>query len=127
VIAAPRASQPIFLSAASQIIRRTQTGQQRKAATARGRWLGHANCGAVHAAIEGEAVPGQISALYPYIRPAVDQAGPDLTAAIKANAKIQAALLRQSSPVLAEQIKKNQLQIVAAYYDLATGKVSMLG
>jgi len=38
----------------------------------------------------------------------------------------QAALLRQASPVLAEQIKKNQLQIVAAYYDLATGKVSML-
>ena len=89
--------------------------------------LGHANCGAVHAAIEGEAVAGQISTLYPYIRPAVDQAGPDLTAAIKANAKIQAALLRQASPVFAEQIKKNQLQIVAAYYDLATGKVSMLG
>ena len=77
--------------------------------------------------IEGEAVPGQISTLYPYIRPAVDQAGADLEAAIKANARIQAALLRQASPVLAEQIKKNQLQIVAAYYDLATGKVSMLG
>jgi carbonic anhydrase len=89
--------------------------------------LGHANCGAVRAAIEGEAVAGQISTLYPYIRPAVDQAGPDLTAAIKANAKIQAALLRQASPVLAEQIKRNQLQIVAAYYDLATGKVSILG
>lgn len=89
--------------------------------------LGHTNCGAVKAAIEAKAAPGQISALYPYIQPAVDQAGADLTAAIKANAKIQAALLRQSSPVLAEQIKKNQLKIVAAYYDLATGKVSMLG
>jgi carbonic anhydrase len=89
--------------------------------------LGHANCGAVKAAIEAKEVPGQISTLYPYIRPAVDQAGTDLTAAIKANAKIQAALLRQSSPVLAEQIKKNQLKIVAAFYDLATGKVSMLG
>src|ERR1700726_4262811 len=65
--------------------------------------LGHANCGAVHAAIEGEAVAGQISTLYPYIRPAVDQAGPDLTAAIKANAKIQAALLRQASLFLAER------------------------
>jgi carbonic anhydrase len=71
-------------------------------------------------------VPGQISVLYPYIRPAVDQAGPDLDAAIKANAKIQAALLRQSSPVLAEHIKQNQLKIVASYYDLASGKVSML-
>ena len=88
--------------------------------------LGHANCGAVKASIEAKAVPGQISALYPYIRPAVDQAGPDLDAAIKANAKIQAALLRQSSPVLAEHIKQNQLKIVASYYDLASGKVTMI-
>ena len=88
--------------------------------------LGHANCGAVKASIEAKAVPGQISALYPYIRPAVDQAGANLEAAIKANAKIQAALLRQSSPVLAEEIKQNRLKIVAGYYDLATGKVSVL-
>ena len=88
--------------------------------------LGHANCGAVKASIEAKAVPGQISALYPYIRPAVDQAGPNLEAAIKANAKIQAALLRQTSPVLAEHIKQNQLKIVAGYYDLASGIVAVL-
>src|ERR1700719_2683503 len=86
--------------------------------------LGHANWGGVKASIEAKAVPGQISALYPYIRPAVDQAGPDLEAAIKANAKIQAALLRQASPVLAEHIKQNQLKIVAGYYDLSSGKVT---
>lgn len=88
--------------------------------------LGHANCGAVKATIEAKAVPGQISALFPYIRRAVERAGPDLEATIKANASIQAALLRQSSPVLAERIEQNQLKIVAAYYDVATGKVSML-
>jgi len=88
--------------------------------------LGHANCGAVKASIEAKAVPGQISALYAYIRPAVDQAGPDLEAAIKANAKIQAGLLRQSSPVLADHIKENQLKIVAGYYDLSSGKVTLL-
>src|SRR5712692_5075007 len=88
--------------------------------------LGHANCGAVKASIEAKAVPGQISALYPYIRPAVDQAGTNLDAAIRANAKIQAALLRQSSPVLAEHIKQNQLKIVAGYYDLASGKVTVI-
>jgi carbonic anhydrase len=88
--------------------------------------LGHANCGAVKASIEAKAVPGQISALYPYIRPAVDKAGSDLEAAIRANAKIQAGLLRQSSPVLAEQIKQNQLKIVAGYYDLASGTVTLL-
>jgi carbonic anhydrase len=88
--------------------------------------LGHANCGAVKASIEAKAVPGQISALYPYIRPAVDQAGPNLEAAIRANAKIQAGLLRQSSPVLAKHIKENQLKIVAGYYDLSSGKVTLL-
>jgi carbonic anhydrase len=88
--------------------------------------LGHANCGAVKAAIEAKAVPGQISTLYPYIRPAVNQAGSNLVAAIKANARIQAALLRQSSPVLAGQIKQNLLKIVAGYYDLASGAVTLL-
>jgi carbonic anhydrase len=88
--------------------------------------LGHANCGAVKASIEAKAVPGQISGLYPYIRPAVDQAGADLDRAIKANARIQAGLLRQSSPVLAEQIKQNRLKVVAGFYDLATGVVSLL-
>jgi carbonic anhydrase len=88
--------------------------------------LGHANCGAVKASIEAKAVPGQISALYPYIRPAVELAAPNLEATIKANAKMQAALLRQSSPVLADYIKQNQLKIVAAYYDLASGKVTLL-
>jgi carbonic anhydrase len=90
--------------------------------------LGHADCGAVKAAIEAKAEPGHIGALYPYpyIRPAVNQAGANLEAAVKANASIQAALLRQSSPVLAEQIQQNQLKIVAGYYDLASGKVSLL-
>jgi carbonic anhydrase len=88
--------------------------------------LGHGNCGAVDATIKAKAVPGQISALYRSIRPAVEQAGSNLEAAIKANAKIQAGLLANSSPVIAEQIKNNQLKVVAAYYDLASGAVSMV-
>jgi carbonic anhydrase len=56
----------------------------------------------------------------------VDQAGPNIAAAVKANAKIQTALLRESSPVLADAVKNEQLRIVAAVYDLATGKVSLL-
>jgi carbonic anhydrase len=88
--------------------------------------LGHANCGAVKASIEAKAVPGQISALYPYIRPAIDRAGRDLEAAIRVNAEIQAALLRQSSPVLAEHIGQHRLKIVAGYYDLVSGKVTVL-
>src|SRR5438876_9494447 len=47
--------------------------------------MGHASCGAMKAAIQGKEVPGQISALFPHIQPAVDQAGPDLEAVAKAN------------------------------------------
>jgi carbonic anhydrase len=87
--------------------------------------LGHAECGAVKAAIQGNAVPGQISSLFAHIQPAVDQAGHDLPAATKANARIQAALLQRSSPVLAPLVQEKKLKIVAGYYDLATGKVSL--
>src|SRR6266478_3316952 len=59
--------------------------------------MGHSNCGAVKATIQAKGVPGQISALYPHIQPAVDQAGANFEAATKANAKIQAGLLRQAS------------------------------
>src|SRR3954469_1884302 len=63
--------------------------------------MGHAMCGAVKAAIASTEAPGQISALYPYIQPAVDQAGPDLDATSKANAKLQADLLRKASTAIA--------------------------
>lgn len=88
--------------------------------------LAHTDCGAVKATIDAKAVPGQISTLYRSIRPAVEQAGPNLEAASKANAKIQAGLLRTSSPLLAEMIGKGQLKIVAAYYDVASGAVTMV-
>jgi carbonic anhydrase len=88
--------------------------------------LGHANCGAVKAAIDGKAVPGQISTLYHSLQPAVTAGGRDLTKAIQANARIQAALLRESSPVLADLMRHRKLAVVAGYYELASGKVSML-
>jgi carbonic anhydrase len=89
--------------------------------------LGHSSCGAVKATIEGKAVPGQISALYAPLRAAVDAAGSDLVAAIKANAKMQAHLLATASPVLGGLIKEKKLVIAAGYYDLATGAVTQLG
>jgi carbonic anhydrase len=88
--------------------------------------LGHSNCGAVKAAIAGKEVPGQISSLYSYIRPAVNQAGSDVDAVGRANAQIQARLLRESSPVLAEAVKQGKLKVVAGFYDIATGKVALL-
>ncbi len=87
--------------------------------------LGHSGCGAVKATIAAKPVPGQISALYAPIRPAVERAGTDLEKAIKANAQIQADLLRTASPVVAEQVEAGKLKVVAGVYDLASGRVSL--
>jgi len=88
--------------------------------------LGHGSCGAVKATIDGKAVPGQISALYAPIRPAVDAAGPNLDGVIDANAKIHAALLSEASPIIAGAIKDGNLKVVPARYDIASGQVSLL-
>ena len=88
--------------------------------------LGHGNCGAIKATIAAKAVPGQISSLYSYLRPAVNQANGDLDAAIAANARIQAQLLRESSTVVAGLVKDGKIKVVAAVYDLASGKVHLL-
>ncbi len=72
------------------------------------------------------SVPGQISALYPHIQPAVDQAGSNLEPATKANAKIQAGLLREASTVISSLVKEGKLKVVAGYYDIASGAASLL-
>jgi len=88
--------------------------------------MGHSSCGAVHATMEGKAVPGQISTLYRSIRPAMAVGGDDMAAVVKANARIQAELLRDSSPVLHELVKTGKLKVLPAYYELATGQVTLL-
>lgn len=88
--------------------------------------MGHAGCGAVKATLQGKEVPGQISALFPHIQPAVDQAGDNLEAATKAHARIQAALLRESSTVISALVKEGKLKVAAAYYDIAGGTVMLL-
>jgi carbonic anhydrase len=88
--------------------------------------LGHNNCGAVTATMKGKAVPGQISTLYQYIHPAIAGANGDLTTACRQNASLQASVLRETSPVLAELVKQKKLIVRAAMYDVGNGKISML-
>ena len=71
-------------------------------------------------------MPGQISQLYAPLRPAVEAAGHDLDAAVKANSRIQATLIATASPVMTSLIKGGNLKIVAGYYDLGSGKVTVL-
>ena len=88
--------------------------------------IGHAGCGAVKATSEGKEAPGQISALFPHIQPAIDQAGDSLEAVSKANARIQAALLRESSTVVSALVKEGKVKVAAAYYDIVSGRVNLL-
>jgi carbonic anhydrase len=88
--------------------------------------LGHGGCGAVKAAMGGKDVPGQISALYLPLRHAIQQTGSDLTATIKANARIQAELLSECSTVISSLISAKKMIVAAAYYDISDGTVSML-
>jgi carbonic anhydrase len=88
--------------------------------------LGHSGCGAVKAALQGKEVPGQISSLFPHIQAAINQAGQDLTAATRANAVLQARLLRESSTVIGPMVKDNKVKVVAGMYEIATGKVTLL-
>jgi carbonic anhydrase len=88
--------------------------------------LGHSKCGAVSAAIQGKEAPGQISALFPHLQPAVDQAGSNLEAAIKANAKLQSVLLSKASTVVSALVKGGKLKVAAGYYDIAGGGVTIL-
>jgi carbonic anhydrase len=87
--------------------------------------LGHGGCGAVKAAMKADAVPGQISSLYPCLRQAVEQSDGNFEKAIEANAKIQAGLLRTSSTVIRDAFKAGKLKVEAGVYDLASGKVTL--
>ncbi len=50
--------------------------------------LGHTGCGAIKAAMKADSVPGQISALYRHLQPAVKQSGGNVDKAIEANARL---------------------------------------
>jgi carbonic anhydrase len=86
--------------------------------------LGHTNCGAVAATTKREPVPGQISSLFQYIRPAVRSVGNNLDDAVRANVRLQAQTLAEASPVIAERIRTGKLIVAGGIYDLTTGLVT---
>lgn len=96
--------------------------------------LGHSQCGAVKAAIEhidaNDTLPGSIGELIKPIRTAVVAAkgrpGNKLENVIKANVQEGVKKLQGLDPILAKLVKANELKVVGATYELATGKVEVL-
>jgi carbonic anhydrase len=92
--------------------------------------LGHERCGAVTAAVAGAKEPGHIAAVLKAIEPAVKQTkgkpGDPVENAVRAQAIDVAGQLQDAKPILAERVRSGKLKIVAARYDLDSGKIEML-
>ena len=88
--------------------------------------LGHADCGAVKAAMGSDVPPGQISGLFQHITPALPEDGSDVGAAVEANTLHQMEVVRRGSPLLAQAMDEGRLGLAAAVYDLASGRVRVL-
>ncbi|MDG3002845.1 carbonic anhydrase [Paludisphaera mucosa] len=97
--------------------------------------LGHTRCGAVKAAIQHidkqDSLPGSINGLVELIKPAVTDVrgtpGDKLDNVIKANVRRCVGQLKTMGPILPEQFKSGGLKAVGGVYDLATGKVDIVG
>jgi carbonic anhydrase len=97
--------------------------------------LGHANCGAVAAAIkvvkDRAELPGHLPELIDSIKPAVIAAhgrhpSDLLAAAIEENVKLNVKRIQDDAPILSEALAAKKIAAVGGVYDLATGKVSLV-
>jgi len=98
--------------------------------------LGHTQCGAVTAVVDGAKLPPNIANLVSPIKPAVDkareansQAAKDvlLKAAITGNVWQAMEDMLRLSPIIRERVKDGRAQVVGALYDLDSGQVQWLG
>jgi carbonic anhydrase len=91
--------------------------------------LGHERCGAVTAAVQQQALPGDISTFVQAILPALDpmknQSGDAVDNAVTANVRYQMAQLQRST-LLRERLQSGKLKIVGGRYDLDTGLVKII-
>lgn len=92
--------------------------------------LGHERCGAVTAAVEGEALPGQIGSFVKAITPAIpsnNKESPNpVDNAVIANVQYQLEKLKQDSTIVSQRLQENALKVVGARYDLDTGTVTLI-
>jgi carbonic anhydrase len=99
--------------------------------------LGHSGCGAVQAAIEvaggQESYPtdryGAIGSLVDAVLPAVESLPADqraLPECVAANALVQAAAIADTGPIIGPAVEAGTVSVVAAVYEIETGRVELL-
>ncbi len=96
--------------------------------------LGHEACGAVKAAVAhidaNDTLPGAIRGLVEVIRPAAQavrgKPGDKIENAIRANVELGVERLKGLDPILSDLVKKGELKVVGAVYELRTGEVRWL-
>ena len=89
--------------------------------------MGHENCGAVKAVLDGNSYA--IETIASYIQPAIDlskkQKGNQLKNAIQDNVQNVVNELK-SHPIFLKLIKEKKIDVVGAYYDFKSGQVVIL-
>lgn len=92
--------------------------------------MGHASCGAVSAVAQGVKLHGHIASLTPPIDAALKKVkgleGCWMDNATKELALATAKKIAESEPIMADLVEEGKVTVVATYYDLATGVVSLL-
>ncbi|MCX6937122.1 MAG: carbonic anhydrase [Verrucomicrobia bacterium] len=92
--------------------------------------VGHERCGAVAAAVAGGHADGHIGSIVEAITPAVKatagRPGDQVDNTVGTHARMTADALRTSDPILAAAVKAGHLTVLAARYDLDTGRVELL-
>lgn len=92
--------------------------------------LGHERCGAVTAAISGEAPPAHVLSIVDHIQRNIGDTAPapgdPVDQAVRLNAKAVASQVAGSAPILKEMVEQGALQVIALRYDLDDGVVEAL-
>jgi carbonic anhydrase len=92
--------------------------------------LGHSRCGAVTATLHRQATEGQLPKLAALIEPACllthGAPGDPVELAARLHARRMASRLREESVIIATAAAEERIRVVAAYYDLESGRVEVL-
>ncbi len=89
--------------------------------------LGHQNCGAIQAVINGQTqeIEAVASLIIPSLELARSQKGSLIENTVKDNVLYVVDVLRKS-PVVAKLIKEKKIDVVGGYYDFQTGAVELI-